>query len=108
MAIAGGVAAGAGLIGGLAERGNAMSILDDAVALPAQRDQLREAYQRARDRMTVGFVIAGTGAAVLAVGIPLGVHQGRKARVPETSVSVWLNQGADQARAGGVRLVGQW
>ena len=85
-----------------------MSILDEAVANPDQRDQLRGDYGRAGDRMTVGFVIAGTGAAVLAVGVPLGVHQGRKARAPETSVSVWMNQGAEHARAGGVRLVGQW
>lgn len=107
MAIAGGVAAGAGLIAGLAERGNAMAILDDAVALPDQRDELREEYSRAGDRMTVGFVIAGTGAAVLAVGIPLGVRQGQQAGATDASVSMWWNTG-DDASGGGLRLSGRW
>lgn len=108
MAIAGGVAAGAGLIAGLAERGNALAILDDAVAHPGQRDRLREDYGHAGNRMTVGFVIAGTGAAVLAVGIPLGIRQGRQARASEASVSMWWNRGADRARSGGVRFTGRW
>ena len=108
MAIAGGVAAGAGLIGGLVERNNAMSILDEAVANPDQRDQLREDYGAAGDRMTVGFVIAGTGAAVLAVGIPLGVHQGRNSQAIDASVSGWWTAGDDQGRSGGIRLTGQW
>ena len=108
MAIAGGVAAGAGLIAGLAERGNAMAILDDAVALPDQREQLREEYQRAGDRRTVGFVIAGTGAAVLAVGIPLGIHEGQRERATSTSISGWWSGGGDQGRAGGLRISGRW
>jgi len=108
MAIAGGVAAGAGLIAGLAERGNAMGILDDAVANPDQRDQLREDYGHAGDRMSVAFAIAGTGAAVLAVGIPLGVHQGRQAKASEASVSMWWAGRAEQGQAGGVRLTGRW
>ena len=108
MATAGGVAAGAGLIAGLAARSNAMDILDDAVANPDQRDRFREDYGRAGDRMTVGFVIAGTGAAVLAVGIPLGVYQDRQARGMNASISGWWTSDGDQRRAGGIRLMGRW
>ena len=108
MVIAGGVAAGAGLIAGLAERGNAMGILDDAVANSGQREQLRGDYRNAGDRMAVGFVIAGTGVAMLAVGIPLGVHQGRQARGTDASISGWWTAGGDRGRAGGIRLTGRW
>ena len=108
MAIAGGVAAGAGLVGGLAERGNAMSILDDAVANPDQREQLRADYGATGDRMTAAFVIAGTGAAVLAVGIPLGVHQGRQSSATDASVSLWWSSTNGSTTAGGFRLSGQW
>lgn len=107
LAIAGGVAAAAGLIGGLAERGHALQILDDAVANPDQRDRLRVDYGNAGDRMTVGFVVAGAGGAMLAVGIPLGIDRHRRAETPAASISGWWTSD-DSSRAGGFRLSGRW
>ncbi len=108
IAIAGGVVAGIGLAMGLAQRSHALSILADTDACATDRDRRSEDYHRASGQMTAGFVIAGIGGAAVVVGIPIGIHHGRKAQDRGASVSVWWTPGPSTTADAGFRLSGRW
>lgn len=107
LVVSGAAAGIAGLAIGLGQRSAAIGVYDDAVAAGSTAG-LEDDYDGAVRGATFGFVLAGVGAAVAAVGIPIWITSARKGVDRTAWLRVSWSRGFEGDREATLWLTGRW